>query len=302
MFSRKFVFWCLCFIIIAMFAINYVLFLKKWDVEAYTSDMIIGNEFEYGTQDSSDIPNIIWTFWDGPPNKFVELCMKSWAFHNPDYQINILTKQNYRQYVDDDIDTITHSGDGIARYSDYVRLAVLSKYGGIWSDASILCNAPYSWIHGIRTSTNAEYIGYFFDGFTKDEFLHSSPVIENWFFACVPNSKFVSDWYDEFFGTRDFDRIDDYIESVKNENVDCQKIDGLNYLAMHVSAQKILQKNGGKYNIAVVSACSSAFKYLCDSDFDTKKAVDKLFGGVGGLNEPIIKFRGAERDYATTFM
>ena len=291
------------FLLLILLCVLVLLWSRFSYMETYSSSIIVENEYVYGTKETSKIPNIIWSFWDGPPNKFVDVCIKTWAEQNPTYQINIVTKQNYKNYIDVNVDAIKHSKDFIARYSDYIRSAILSKYGGIWSDASIICQAPYSWIHGIQTATNAEFICYFSKGFTKDEFLHSSPVIENWFFACVPNSKFMTDWCNEFLRTRDFSNIDDYVNDVKNDGVNVQNIDSTNYLAMHVAAQKVLQKNEGNYNIAVIDSCVSAFKFLCDTGFDNKKSVDNLLDDSSYnkyKNDPILKFTGDARKTINT--
>lgn len=108
------------------------------------------DEYTMGFSDTSKIPNIIWAFWEGEPNKFVNKCIDSWKYYNPNYTVNILNKNNYSKYVDVDISKIKHSSDHLARYSVYVRSCILSKHGGIWIDASIICHSPFSWIHGVQ--------------------------------------------------------------------------------------------------------------------------------------------------------
>jgi mannosyltransferase OCH1-like enzyme len=80
----------------------------------------------------------------------VEKCVESWKFYNPSYKVVILNKSNCRHYIDDDIDSIKHGKDSMARFSDYVRLCVLAKYGGFWIDASIICHHPFTWLHGVQ--------------------------------------------------------------------------------------------------------------------------------------------------------
>jgi hypothetical protein len=256
------------------------------------------SEFSYGLDDSSKIPNIIWTFWDGELTDTVTKCVDSWRYYNPNYQIIIINRINYFQYTDDNIDAIKHSADSMARYSDYIRLAILSKYGGFWIDASIICHHPFSWVHKIQNKLDVETIGYYIDISTKDEYKEYSPVIESWFFACIPESNFVCDWKNEFFSTKNFDTIDDYIENIKYQEVSFQNIFYINYLAIHISAQKLLQKNIGKYNIYLFSACLGPFIYLCESNWDSHMGMSNLTRN-NTCNEyykyPFIKLRGSER-------
>lgn len=264
-----------------------------------TKIQINKNEYKSGHSNQSKIPNIIWTFWEGEPNKFVDKCILSWKNYNPEYKINIITKENYRDYINIDLSKIKHTNDSLARYSDYIRLCILSKYGGIWIDASIICHSPFTWIHGIQKKTDCDMVGYYIDGFTTEEYLSFSPVIENWFFACVPESKFVSEWKDELLRTGKFNQIDDYIEDVvNNNNINLQKIDAPNYLVMHVAGQKILQINKDAYNIVLFSATTSAFKYLIDTNWNTVYAVLLLTNRETAkqyYKYPIVKLRGPER-------
>ena len=232
-------------------------------------------EFSFGKKNTSKIPNIIWTFWEGDNHIVVDMCIESWKYYNPEYDIRILNKSNYSKYTDIDIDKIHHSNDFTARFSDYVRCLVLSKYGGFWIDASIICHHPFSWVHGIQSKTNVEYVGYYIDKTPTHE-KTQSPVIENWFFACIPNSTFVNDWCKEFLSTRNFKTINDYLDDVKSQDVDIDNVEIPEYLTMHVSAQKILQKNLDKYSIYVFSACSGPFKYLCETGFNDEEAVKNL--------------------------
>ena len=90
---------------------------------------------------------------------------------------------------------------------------------------------------------------------------------------------------------------------MKNDGVNVQNIDSTNYLAMHVAAQKVLQKNEGNYNIAVIDSCVSAFKFLCDTGFDNKKSVDNLLDDSSYnkyKNDPILKFTGDARKTINT--
>ena len=49
--------------------------------------------------EESPIPRILWTFWEGPENHVVQYCIASWKYYNPDYEVVVLNKRNYRDYL-----------------------------------------------------------------------------------------------------------------------------------------------------------------------------------------------------------
>lgn len=266
------------------------------------------------------IPRKIWTFWDNEniPD-VVQKCIYTWKKYNPHYEIVVLNKKNVNNYLDVDFSKIKHISDSPARYSDMVRLHILSKYGGIWCDASIICMKPYdSWIPDLQSNSDAEFVGFYIDSFTLPEMKESSPVIESWFFACKENSIMVNDWLKEFLRISDYDTVEQYVDSVKGEGVNIQKITSPAYLSIHVACQKVLQKGPNRpYKFALLKAEDTAFKYLTKNDWDSEKSIknildckndNKEVDNCDLLHTPIIKMRGSERiamdtmDYSKMFL
>ena len=72
------------------------------------------------------IPKVIYTFWDSddlPP--IIQKCIDTWKTNNPDYNINILSRNNYQQYTNGiDVFAFKHC-DSLARAADFIRLAIL---------------------------------------------------------------------------------------------------------------------------------------------------------------------------------
>jgi hypothetical protein len=274
--------------------------------------IIIGLLIEYykvsneGFETNTKIPKKIWTYWDNDKlPKIVEKCINTWKTQNPNYEIIVLSKQNLSKYLPDvDFSKIKHI-DSAARFSDMVRLHVLAKYGGIWSDASIICQKPYdSWISDMQEKSNAEFVGFYIDSFTLPEFKEKSPIIESWFFACVKDSKMVNDWLNEFLRISDYDTVDKYVDAVKSDGINIQNLSNPVYLSIHVACQKILQKGPNRpYFFELLKAEDTAFKYLTTNDWDSKKAVQNIIDcknnvkdqKCDSLNSPIIKIRGDDR-------
>jgi hypothetical protein len=237
-------------------------------------------EFSFGKEDFSQIPNTIWTFWDGEPSGLVERCIQSWKKYNPSYEVHVLNKKNINEYLPDiDINGFKRAGDSLARYSDFVRLLILLKYGGIWMDASIICHKPLTWMHSIQKKFNVEMVGYYMDTFTSKEHKEYSPIIASWFIACTPGSSFVRDWCSEFLTINNYETADDYIKHLREvDKITSQNIGSVEYLAIYMSAQKLLQKDPHKYDLYLIAAEKSPFKFLMDTNLNVEKSIGLLTG------------------------
>ena len=224
---------------------------------------------DQGTQETSDIPNIIWMFWEGPMNHVVETCIESWKFYNPTYDIRVLNKSNCATYTDVNIHTLRHANENNTRFSDFLRALILSKHGGFWVDASIICHHPISWVHAIQRSYRVEFVGYYTGN-------RSMPTVENWFFACVPDSAFMRDWCQEFLRFNEFPSANDYLSDVRNQGISLDNMPYLDYLTMHASAQQVLQSHPETYRIYLFCANSGPLLYIEQVGWDYPRAVDLL--------------------------
>lgn len=235
-------------------------------------------EFHQGTQETSDIPNKIWIFWSSPEgsmNHIVEKCIESWKHHHPTYEIIVLDKNNCGKYIDIDINTLRHAKENNTRFSDFLRCLILSKHGGFWVDASIICHHPVSWVHAIQRNYRVEFVGYYTGSDTSSSFPRY-PSVENWFFACVPNSVFMRDWCQEFLRFNEFASANDYLTDLRKQGINLNNMPYLEYLTMHASAQYILQKNPDSYRIYLFSANAGPLLYLEQVKWDYERAVDLL--------------------------
>ena len=236
-------------------------------------------------------PKRIWTYWDREDRipKTVKMCMRGWAKWNPDYEIILLTKKNYQGYVTIPEELTSHPNfnDMPARFADLVRVWVLAEHGGIWIDSSIILKAPLDdWLF----PKYAEFSGFYIDGMTK-----TTPVIENWFFACNKGSPFVKKWRDEFSKIAQYSCVEQYVNSRIQMGVDIEKITIPIYLAMHVSAQKVLQLDQYPLESMILrKAEDGPFRYLVDAKWDSEKGVRAACFN-SSYQTPILKMRGVER-------
>ena len=127
----------------------------------------------------------IWTYWEGHQPQIVKTCLASWSTFAPDWEITVIDKDTVFQY---DIDTpSTFEQLGPTARSDVIRLSLLSKYGGLWMDASVLLLHDLDWVLERCDGGNP------FFGFT----LHDQ-YIENWFLYAPTANHTMSKWLRTF--------------------------------------------------------------------------------------------------------
>ena len=242
----------------------------------------------------SRVPKIIWSYWDNPETipRTVKFCMESWKRHNPNYEIRMLNKESYKEYVTIPDKYLNHPNynDIPAHFADLVRIFILEKHGGIWTDSSILMLQPLDeWLfEGAKADT--EFYGFYIKRLTG-----TTPAIENWFFAAPPKSTFMKAWLDEYMHVADYGSIDEYVESRRKMGVKLflQGMD--NYLFMHVAAQKVLQMDGypeAKLKLGVAE--DGPFKYLEMGGWNPDVSLDKACEDPS-VHKPFLKMRGNER-------
>lgn len=248
----------------------------------------------------SKIPNVIWTFWEGDESELITKCIGSWKKYNPEYKVVVLNKRNLVEYIpSENIDAIPHTSDFIQRYSDFVRVNVLKTYGGIWMDASIICQAPLTWVHDIQNKSGADFIAYYRDGFTLSEYKKSAPIIENWFFACAKGSQYVVDWYDEMLRFSGKEKVTDYLDTLLGENVSFQNVppERYDYLVMYIIASAILQKKKHDYKVYLLKSDDTALRHWIMHGFDHVKGAKELVeNNDKHRSEPLVKIVGVVRN------
>ena len=258
-------------------------------VHVYIQYNINNDKFRKNNSKKSKIPKIIWTYWDTIDKPvFIQNCIKTWKYYNPDYTINILDKNNYRDFISIPLDY--KAFDPVTRFTDYLRFQLLFEHGGIWMDASIICNESLNWIF---EKENVEFVGFDTPLFmTNDKY----PIIENWFLACVPGSRLMEYWNKEVQNIRSFSKVDDYIQSLYDQTVDLQKIPFPEYLMCHAALMKVFHDYGNNFDTHLINSIgdNGPFRYLYVHDWKSKEALKSLCIDI--INHTsLIKIRGDER-------
>lgn len=205
-------------------------------------------------KNKSNIPKVIFTYWhdvDNIPNS-VKICIDSWKRYLPKYKIHIINRNTIKDYLEEDILNLRHSTQN-QRISDFLRLALLNKYGGIWMDASILLYRNLDWLHGFQVQEKCEFIGYVLDT--------PVPNIESWFLACVPGSIFIKDWKEMLFKSNEYKELKDYTKFV-SKTTDLSNLPDTEYLTVYVASQYLLQKkNNYKLHLCNLPPFSSLYVF-----------------------------------------
>ena len=105
-------------------------------IEKYRNDNYPGEK-----QDNAPIWVCWWTGLDSAP-KLVRQCVKSIRTRACDHPVILITENNVSEYLNIPayITEKHQSGAmGMAQLSDYLRIALLDKYGGLWLDSTIFC-------------------------------------------------------------------------------------------------------------------------------------------------------------------
>jgi hypothetical protein len=74
---------------------------------------------------------------------------ESWEINNPGWKVHYIDLDNLKDYVND-IDYIYDTNKDISPQakSDIIRLSLLKNYGGVWTDATMLCMQPLDiWVY-----------------------------------------------------------------------------------------------------------------------------------------------------------
>ena len=134
----------------------------------------------------------IWIYWHQGWEKapsLVKQCKGSWARLNPDYELHALDQNSLFDHIEfpTGID-IQRKDLTVQHISELGRLALLSKYGGVWTDTTVMCTRPLSaWLE--------EYYGSQFFAFRNPG---KNRLMDTWFIAAESENIILRRLYKNF--------------------------------------------------------------------------------------------------------
>ncbi|CAK9095616.1 unnamed protein product [Durusdinium trenchii] len=109
---------------------------------------------------SEDAPKVIWMYWaqgSKQLNGFRRLCVHTWQVQNPDWKIKILEKETVARFIEPSELPRCYEELPAAQQSDALRLALLAKYGGVYTDVATICLRPLEdWLWGSMSDGTLE--------------------------------------------------------------------------------------------------------------------------------------------------
>ncbi len=246
------------------------------------------------------VPRIVWTYWDDArPPSLVRACLESWLEHAGRFELRLLDDGNLGDWIDALPPGLER--DPIRR-SDWIRLDLLRRHGGIWIDASSIVTRPLDWVLDEQHATGADLVGYFLRRYTTDA---RFPVVENWCMAAPPGSRFIADLHDEFTHHVLAGSNKDYIDRLVALDLYGrvrQNIEIPHYLSMHLAAQVVMQTRGG-YRMALGAAEDGPFFYHDASRWNRNALRARLLLREAGEAVPaLIKLRKPDRRRLDTYI
>lgn len=268
--------------------IYFVVYLVIWSINKYHKQ-------------SKTFPKIVWTYWDSNMPDSVTTLINQWKYLNPTWTINVLSNDTLSLYIKSSElpDGFYEGKESPQHSSDMVRVILLHKYGGVWIDGSTIMMKSLDWVLKEFNKTNIHYLGYYMPSFTT---IKDKPIIENWFIASKPKTRFIGLIKNEMM--KAFGRRVEYIENIiEEQKVDLQNIPKglIKYLWMHVIIQKILQYDSIDISkLKLYDAYKDAFALQGKFNWSAKDIVSHIKTKEFSENTSdynIIKLRNDERKF-----
>jgi hypothetical protein len=149
----------------------------------------------------------------------------------------------------------------------------------------------------LQAEKGSEYVGFYIDRFTTRP---EQPIVENWFMAAIPRSRFIETLAHEFDQALKMGEAQ-YLEKLQASGKLTQVVQGLGpkdqlYLIMHVAAAFILDSAQDGYRLSLIRAEDSALGFHAVLKWRKRHLYARLALTPCPKNLPcIIKLRGGDR-------
>ena len=255
-----------------------------------------------------EIPKVVWLYWhdlDHIPS-IVSKCIDSMIYFNRDYIINILDDSRFKELTGIDINQAFSktNNKSYQKKSDFIRLNIIYRYGGIWLDASIICTKSLNWIHDIQKSKKFPDKTYYETICFMAPDTENNPVIDSWFIASVPRSLFIFDWMNEFNDSLQYTNDAQYCkEIISNYPVPTNLKKYLPYLTIHLCNWVVRYNNPNLYKIYFLSSTEEGapFYYINKYKWNSRKMLKSFIHYPKLCDMKLFKLtNGMRHDVATT--
>jgi hypothetical protein len=223
------------------------------------------------------LPKIIYTYYNNIETEpIIQAHIDTWKRNlSSDWEIKIINNTNIYNYVSKEF-ILKYGYLDVIRFSDFIRLELLKKTGGVWIDGGIII-------------TNGKFLDIYYYEMIEKEYdicLYEYPdrtnqntqYLENWFFIAPKDSVFINDLYYEFDKANTMGFMNYKVNVLFNSNVDLSKTIGYEngtYLMQHAIIN-YLHTIGKKYKKNIKNANHSMFKLQNHYKWNIKDTVSFL--------------------------
>ena len=249
------------------------------------------------------LPKVIYAFWDNlEPDSIIHTHIKNWKKKfSKDWKIILMNKNNVYKYVSNDF--LNKYGLGqmdSTRFSDFLRIELLTKNGGVWLDSTIII-------------LNGKFLDDYYDEMIKNKYdacffeykeltlLASQPHIDNWFMMAPKNSKILTDLYKEFDRAFIMDFYKYKFDVILPTGILLDYTIGYGdstYLLQHAIFHYLLIM-GNKYNIILKNATDSMYKIQKMFEWDHISVIQYILLNDNWNNYTGIKLTKGNREAIT---
>lgn len=245
---------------------------------------------------SAPIPRRIWSYWNTEvPDLVVRQCIANWHSQCPGFEIHVVNSANLATHVPP-----AELPPGFAqlhptKQSDWLRLYLVRHHGGYWLDATTLLTQPLDWMERLRQAHDAEFAGFFLQGYTHDA---RYPIVESWAFGAAAHAPFVCAWQEEFHRALIVQGAAAYLQALQQQPEGMASLQGIpdpHYLLIHVTAQQVLRRHNA-FRLALLKAEDTAFFYQKSVRWKWYLLYPRLcLVPAEPHPAPLVKLRGGER-------
>jgi hypothetical protein len=211
---------------------------------------------------------LLWMYWNVRKPKLIQQIEQHNLKNLPTWTIRYLDDTNIHDYIhafpkNFNIFIPQHK-------ADWIRLYLISHYGGVWCDASIIINSEKAMNELWEKTETHDFVG-FYNG-KKVNGIYEK--IENWCFASKKGGKLVTEWFKEYNKAiqEGFKAYRERI--VKDTNLDLyiKKKEFVDYFTVYFCLQYVLQHQPVP-SMYMMNATDSMFKLgkICKKVYKIKK-------------------------------
>lgn len=213
-----------------------------------TTKRILKTSRDVQNKVSQEKPIPVWYYWEGTPSPAVQLCIMNWRTvlgqSKYNFEINQINHKNLKNFIDRDRIPCTRqlNRSFSALKSDFVRLALLEKYGGLYMDASMIMCANPEWM--IREIERGWTFQAFFN---PDNMLYGNklPVVEtSMLYVSKPNHPLIKVWLNSMLDLKcnEKGRLQWLNKHIKDKNVRMQANLEYEYHMVYHALQMVFEK------------------------------------------------------------